>query len=137
MKSPRAATESPDSPAPYYPGDYRCQIFCCMFQRSPDARRSCGLNGSAGLRDYLIARVRELNLEHVRVHSAGCLDIYCEVGPMMMILPDGVRYRYASREDIDEILLSHVIRGKRVEKLLVTPKQKTVITWGNPKVTND
>ena len=124
MKSPRATTAFLDDPAPYYPGDYRCQIFCCMFQRSPDARRSCGLNGSADLRDYLIARVKELNLEHVRVHSAGCLDLYCEVGPMMMILPEEVRYRYASREDIDEILLRHVIQRKRVEELLVTPRQK-------------
>ena len=95
-----------------------------MFQRSPDARRSCGLNGSADLRDYLIARVKELNLEHVRVHSAGCLDLYCEVGPMMMILPEEVRYRYASREDIDEILLRHVIQRNQVEELLVTPRQK-------------
>ena len=125
MKSPRARTAVHDDPAPYYPGDYRCQIFCCTFQRSPDARRSCGLNGSADLRDYLIARVEELNLEHVRVHSAGCLDLYCEVGPMMMILPERVRYRYASREDIDEILLRHVVQKKRVDKLLVTPKQKT------------
>ena len=124
MKSPRAATAFLDDPARYYPGDYRCQIFCCMFQRSPDARRSCGLNGSADLRDYLIARVKELNLEHVRVHSAGCLDLYCEVGPMMMILPEEVRYRYASREDIDEILLRHVIQRNQVEELLVTPRQK-------------
>ena len=124
MKSPRATAALLDNPAPYYPGDYRCQIFCCMFQRSPDARRSCGLNGSADLRDYLIARVKELNLEHVRVHSAGCLDLYCEVGPMMIILPEEVRYRYASRQDIDEILLRHVIQRKRVEDLLVTPRQK-------------
>ena len=125
MKSPRARTAPLDDPAPYYPGDYRCQIFCCTFQRSPDARRSCGLNGSADLRDYLIARVEALNLEHVRVHSAGCLDLYCEVGPMMMILPEKVRYRYASRGDIDKILLRHVIQKKRVEELLVIPRQKT------------
>ena len=125
MKGPKAETAIVVDPAPYYPGDYRCQIFCCTFQRSPDARRSCGLNGSAVLRDYLIARVRELNLEHVRVHSAGCLDLYCEVGPMMMILPEEVRYRYASRADIDKILLRHVIRKERVEELLVIPKQKS------------
>ena len=128
MKSPRARTALLDNPAPYYPGDYRCQIFCCTFQRSPDARRSCGLNGSAALRDYLIARVEELNLEHVRVHSAGCLDLYCEVGPMMMILPEQVRYRYASREDVDKILLGHVVQKGRVEELLVTPRQKTEMT---------
>ena len=125
MKGPSAKTTLLDDPPPYYPGDYRFQIFCCTFQRSPDARRSCGLNGSAELRDYLIKRVKELNLKHVRVHSAGCLDLYCEVGPMMMILPEKVRYRYASREDIDEILNRHVIQGNRVEQLLVTPAQKT------------
>ena len=124
MKSPRASTEPFFDPVPYYPGDYRCQIFCCMFQRSPNARRSCGLNGAADLRDYLIARVKELNLEYVRVHSAGCLDFYCEVGPMMMIMPEKIRYRYASRKDIDKILLKHVIQKKQVTELLVLPKHK-------------
>lgn len=124
MKSPRTATVLVGDPKPYFPGDYRCQIFCCTFQRSPHARRSCGLNGSSDLRDYLIARVDELNLEDVRVHSAGCLDLYCEIGPILMILPERVRYRYASREDIDEILLRHIVRKERVEGLLVTPRRK-------------
>ena len=43
---------------------------------------------------------------------------------MMMILPEEVRYRYASCADIDKILLRHVIRKERVEELLVIPKQK-------------
>ena len=43
---------------------------------------------------------------------------------MMMIMPEKIRYRYASREDIDKILLKHVIQKKRITELLVLPKHK-------------
>ncbi len=43
---------------------------------------------------------------------------------MMMIMPEKVRYRYTSREDIDKILFKHVIQKKRATELLVLPKHK-------------
>ena len=43
---------------------------------------------------------------------------------MMIIMPEKIRYRYASHEDIDKILLKHVIQKKQVTELLVLPKHK-------------
>jgi (2Fe-2S) ferredoxin len=42
----------------------------------------------------------------------------------MVIYPEGVWYTYHNREDIDEILQTHVVEGGRVERLLLTPDQE-------------
>ena len=69
------------------------------------------------------ARAKELGLERVRVNNAGCLD-RCELGPTMVIYPEGTWYTYASMADVDEILATHVIGGGRVERLLLLPDQE-------------
>ena len=67
------------------------------------------------------ARAKELGLEGVRVNMAGCLD-RCEFGPTMVIYPEGVWYRPTSPADIDEILETHLQRGGRVRRLLLTER---------------
>ena len=67
------------------------------------------------------AKAKELGLKDVRVNSAGCLD-RCELGPNMVIYPDGVWYRATSFEEIDEILNAHLIGGGRVERLMLKPE---------------
>ena len=52
----------------------------------------------------------------VRVNTAGCMD-RCEEGPVLVVYPEGVWYTYVDREDIDEILESHVVGGVPVERL--------------------
>lgn len=105
-------------PPPYY----RIHVFVCT-NRRPDAhpRGSCAAKGSERLRDYLKARAKELGLTDVRVNSAGCLD-RCELGPTMVIYPEGVWYRYDTAEDLDEILEIHLVRGGRVERLMLRPE---------------
>jgi (2Fe-2S) ferredoxin len=68
------------------------------------------------------ARAKELGIEAVRINSAGCLD-RCELGPTMVIYPEGVWYTYADTADIDEILTTHLIGGGRVERLMLQPGQ--------------
>ncbi len=103
---------------------FRQHIFCCTNERPPDnPRGSCKARGAEPLRNYLKARVKELGIEGVRVNGAGCLD-RCELGPTMVIYPEGIWYTYASREDVEEIIESHVKNGKPVERLLLTADQK-------------
>lgn len=64
------------------------------------------------------ARVKELELEKVRVNASGCLD-RCELGPTMVIYPEGVWYRYDTRADVDEILEVHLLGKGRVDRLLL------------------
>jgi len=102
---------------------YRVHVFCCTNER-PEAhpRGSCARAGSARLRDYMKARAKELGLGDVRINSAGCLD-RCELGPAVVIYPEGVWYKMETFEDVDEILIQHVQQGKRIEHLMMRADQ--------------
>jgi (2Fe-2S) ferredoxin len=69
------------------------------------------------------ARAKELGLEGVRINQALCLD-RCELGPTMVIYPEEVWYTYRSIEDAEEILQTHLIGGKRVERLMLQPEDE-------------
>lgn len=104
-------------PAPYY----RCHVFCCINERPEGHPRGCCKEkGSVRLRNYMKARAKELGLEGVRINQSGCLD-RCELGPVMVIYPEGVWYRYDCIEDVDEILERHIAGGGRVHRLLLRP----------------
>ena len=91
---------------------------CCNRRPDGHARGSCAAKGSERLRDYMKARAKELGLPRLRVNSAGCLD-RCELGPCLVIYPEGVWYRIGSTEDVDRILEMHVRRGGRATELML------------------
>ena len=101
---------------------YRRHIFFCTNDRGAGAERpSCNQCGSAGMRDYAKRRMKEMGLTgegKVRVNAAGCLD-RCEEGPACVVYPEGVWYTYVDEEDIDEIIESHLVNGKPVERLKI------------------
>lgn len=107
----------PSDPPPYYDA----HLFVCT-NRRPDGhqRGSCAARGSERLRDYMKARTKELGIKNVRVNSAGCLD-RCELGPCLVIYPEGVWYRIDSPADVDAVLQAHVIEGGRATPLLLPP----------------
>jgi (2Fe-2S) ferredoxin len=102
---------------------YVAHVFCCTNVRPQGQPRGCcSAKGSERLRNYMKARVKELGLARVRINAAGCLD-RCELGPTMVIYPEGVWYTYRSPADVDEILETHLMRGIRVERLMLLPDQ--------------
>ena len=108
----------PGDPAPYY----QAHVFACINERPQGHPRGCCKErGAVRLRTYMKARAKELGIPGVRINQSGCLD-RCELGPVMVIYPEGVWYRYDSPEDVDEILKTHLIEGGRVERLLLTPE---------------
>lgn len=102
---------------------YDVHVFACTNERPAGHKRgSCAARGSGPLRDYMKARAKELGLEgRVRINSSGCLD-RCELGPVMVIYPDGIWYHYATDVDVDEILEVHVRGGGRVARLMLRPE---------------
>lgn len=104
---------------------YRCHVFCCTNERpAGHPRGSCARRGSVKLRDYMKARAKELGLKDVRINASGCLD-RCELGPSVVIYPEGIWYQCNTRDDVDEILDRHLGRGERVERLMMRPDDRT------------
>ena len=102
-------------PAPYY----RVHVFCCVNERpAGHPRGCCKEKGSEKLRNYMKARAKELGLHDVRINQSGCLD-RCELGPTMVIYPEGVWYSCKTSADIDEVLVNHVQHGGRVPRLML------------------
>ncbi|MDC0655124.1 (2Fe-2S) ferredoxin domain-containing protein [bacterium] len=100
---------------------YNAHVFCCINERAPGHRRGCCKErGSVELRDYMRTRVREMKINRVRVNQSGCLD-RCELGPVLVIYPEGIWYTYQTKEDVDEILQTHLIDGQVVSRLLLDP----------------
>jgi len=103
---------------------YTRHIFCCTNVRPEGHPRGCcSAGGSEKLRAYMREKAKALGIENIRVNASGCLD-RCELGPNMVIYPEGVWYHYESTEDVDEIVQTHLIEGGRVERLMLQPDQK-------------
>jgi (2Fe-2S) ferredoxin len=109
-----------DSEGPLY---YRHHVFCCINERpAGNPRGCCAGKGAMGLRNYMKSRAQKLGLHDVRINTAGCLD-RCELGPTMVVYPEGIWYRAETRQDIDEILAAHMGEGRPVERLMLGPRE--------------
>ncbi|MCK5777442.1 MAG: (2Fe-2S) ferredoxin domain-containing protein [Rhodospirillales bacterium] len=107
-----------DGLAPFYDN----HVFVCMNERPEGHERgSCARKGAVQLRNYMKARVKELGIEKTRINQAGCLD-RCELGPTIVIYPEGIWYRAENAEDIDEIISEHLQNGRPVERLMLHPE---------------
>jgi (2Fe-2S) ferredoxin len=101
---------------------YDRHVFFCVNDRGPDADRpSCNRCGSARVRDYAKKRIKELGLAgegKVRINKAGCMD-RCEQGPVCVVYPEGTWYTYVDEVDVDDIIESHLVNGRPVERLKI------------------
>jgi (2Fe-2S) ferredoxin len=98
---------------------FEAHVFVCC-NRRPDghARGSCAAAGSERLRDYMKARVKELGLSKIRINTAMCLD-RCEMGPSLVVYPEGIWYKIESFDDVDQILAEHIIAKGRANSLMI------------------
>lgn len=122
-------------PIPGRAGDrlpfYEKHVFCCTNVR-PDGhpRGCCVAKGSGPLRNYMKRRAKELGLVKTRINNSGCLD-RCELGPTMVIYPEGVWYTYGTEADVEEILRVHIMGGGRVERLMMYPSDRVPVDRKN------
>lgn len=102
---------------------YAKHIFFCVNQRT-NGERCCNDCQAEQFCAYAKTRLKALGLAGkagARVNKAGCLG-RCDEGPVIVIYPEGVWYRYETQQDIDEIILSHLQRNQIVERLLLADK---------------
>ncbi len=103
---------------------FAIHAFFCTNKRPDGHPRGCCLDkGSEDLRNYMKVRAKELGLADTRINSAGCLD-RCELGPVMVIYPDGIWYAPKTRDDVDLILSQHLAGGTVVDHLRLSNEQR-------------
>ena len=61
--------------------------------------------------------LEEKNIENVRVIMTGCFGL-CAKGPIVIIRPEDTFYSNVTPDDCEEIINTHIIEGKTVERLL-------------------
>lgn len=95
-------------------------IFICGNQRPAGAPRPCcDPQGRAELQKSFKEKLAERGLKgKVRANQSGCLD-QCEHGPNLVVYPEAVWYGHVTLDDVDEIIESHILGGKPVERLVL------------------
>ena len=97
---------------------YKHHLFFCLNQRD-EGRLCCADQNAQAMQVYAKERIQALGLSgagQIRINKAGCLD-RCELGPVLVVYPDAIWYTYVDQSDIDEIIDSHLLNGKPVERL--------------------
>ncbi len=61
--------------------------------------------------------IKEKNIENVKVIKTGCFGL-CAKGPIVIIRPEDTFYANCTPEDCEEIIQSHIVEGKVVDRLL-------------------
>jgi (2Fe-2S) ferredoxin len=99
---------------------YEKHFFICTNQRPAGARVSCGeAHGLA-----LVAAFKKALLKHglnteIRAQRTGCMET-CELGPSVVVYPEGIFYGKMQLTDVDEIVTEHLINNRVVERLKLT-----------------
>ncbi|MBL8880422.1 MAG: hypothetical protein JNG88_15015 [Phycisphaerales bacterium] len=102
---------------------YRYHIFVCENQREAGHPRGCcAARGAEMVREALKSEIKKNGAASgVRVNKAGCLD-QCEHGVTLVVYPDAVWYGFVQPADVAEIVQSHIIGGRPVERLRLKPE---------------
>ncbi len=117
-ESPRPFADAANAVEPYF----QRHIFFCLNQRDK-GDNCCAAHDAQAAFDHCKKRIKSERLSgagKVRVNKAGCLD-RCSAGPVAVVYPEGVWYTFVDKDDIDEIVESHLKKGRIVERLLVPP----------------
>lgn len=100
------------------PPFYIRHLFICTNQRE-DGSQCCASYSSLAAHAHAKQRLKSLGLNgpgKMRVNRGGCMD-RCSEGPIAVVYPDAIWYRYEDLDDIDEIIDSHMVKGKPVRRL--------------------
>jgi (2Fe-2S) ferredoxin len=83
-------------------------------------RHHCGGLGSEKVLLRLRDELERRGLTHVRTTRMGCNQQHHQ-GPILIVYPDGVWYGNLRVDDVDDIITEHLVGGRPVERLRITP----------------
>lgn len=98
---------------------YDIHIFVCTNQRSGSEKLSCGEAHGLELVAEFKKVLKDTNMKiTARANKSGCLGI-CDFGPTVAIYPEGTFYVGVKKEDVKEIVESHIFLNQKVTRLLL------------------
>lgn len=90
----------------------------------------CVSGGCRAVKEALIREVSASGLDReVKVIETGCLGP-CELGPVVVVYPDGTHYSNVTAADVREIVSEHLVKGRPVSRLMMTDNQVAVTPRG-------
>ena len=88
----------------------------------------CVSAGALKIKNRIIELLEENDLRsEVNIIETGCMGP-CEFGPVMMVYPEGVFYKHVTVEDAEEIVLEHFLKGRPVQRLMVSENEQVLAT---------
>lgn len=109
---------------------FQKHIFICVNERETgDERGCCAARGGHDVAAAFKKKLYERGLKRVvRPNKALCLD-QCAQGVTLVVYPEATWYGHVSVADVDEIIDQHIVGGKPVERLVLSPD---VLTGAEP-----
>ena len=102
----------------------RAQIMCC-------AGTGCTSSKSPEIIAEFAKQLAVYGLENeVQVSPSGCQGL-CAKGPVLVVWPEGVYYSHVSVADVEEIVTEHLLKGRIVQRLLLTEEDTETKTVSN------
>lgn len=97
-------------------GQYERHVFVCT------TGSTCpGQGDTEGFVKFLRGEVARAGLHvQIRINKSGCFS-QCGHGPMLVVYPEDVWYAGVRAEDLPEIVSSHLLGGRPVERLRYRP----------------
>jgi NADP-reducing hydrogenase subunit HndC len=93
---------------------YRSHVLVC-------AGAGCISSACKAVQSTLVDEIEKNGLaDEIKVVETGCMGP-CDLGPVVMVFPDGVFYQKLTPGDATEIVTEHLLKGNVVERLLHTP----------------
>ncbi len=90
---------------------YRAQVLVC-------SGTGCSASGSETVQKRLAEEIEKLGLANeIEIVETGCRG-FCEVGPIIVIYPDGIFYCRVKEDDVPFLAEETLLKGRVVERLL-------------------
>lgn len=79
---------------------------------------NCSKSGSEQVKEAFAKELKKQKLDQeIKLADTDCHD-FCEMGPLVIVYPEGTFYVRVTPEDVPDIVEEHLINGKVVERLL-------------------
>jgi len=103
-----------------HPKIFKKHVFVCI------SGKTCPNEGALEVFDELRKEVAERGLKkEIRINKAGCFD-QCGNGPLVVVYPEGTWYAHVTPVDCKEIVESHLVGEKVVDRLIYDGRGRVV-----------